>query len=1166
MKITVWGVPEGLSNTSESFSPREGENAVPNPLPEMELSPVSGGMVAHSALVEFASSGNWEALYDPTNESSLIFEGGEIIGVRDSLGKQPPLMVDDYTPNPVRDTLGSVGTVSGLYYSSEFQVPDPTVVGVFPTYSARTSFYLFRGQVTSAPPFDGVLWSDHENDLAFWREGESVSFGNSWPKGGVILSSDFSNGHLHSGFNQLFPEDSSPNPIAAPGEGFSVGGLGSASEPGGFGPLLIASGTIPPDLREEAVRLLSRLSGVPVGDPRAQHGATGWVTLDEDGTQIAGFNPDRPEQLASVTKLWTTYLAYGYFKQSGQSLSDLIPVSEQYVPEETTRTPVVYPGDKISWETAFHASLMVSHNQITDTLAAAAIRTVSPGLSDQQAIDQFVDVMNSRAKAAPFGWREAVFTTPQGRYDSILSSAHVAELMFKMDEETPLIDILGTQFYDYEVIGPNNTVRLSGTLSNFISDNYAGDLFFPERIAGKGGDSPAPARRAMAMLWDNPETQRKAATVVLSGLGETTSGKYFSLREKMDASYSIYNPPFGWGAGPGTRVSWQIPSSVVLSADRASYSGTLQVTPISPSYGPRPTLRKGDISKIRLKVSGTPGMRVEVKVSILGGGFATADGTLTSVFTLSSSTRIVNTSAIPVRDGGAVSFSITASGGGQNPTLRLSEGFLDIGSEGYSLFGYQMETSSFTVNESNQSLDSNDSSGSVGDFRVTSVIPEFDSVVGSYGFGFLRNRAVTLETPFGALRGQTTEVIKTDESTLALSGVSELSILNAYNVSAPPYSGPLVGLIETYLNLLAGEVPIFSIDESLLSRTVVVPGWHGELWYHLKLLCAAEEIQLTLNPDGGIHVSPAVSRFLAPVEVSQVTEGYSQGSLSQAVEVYRYGNKWVDQEKVYPLFPDAQPPAVFSVVAGEEAIHTIQLSASLESFIPPVMQNSPVSAHSETNSVYNIVGDDGFLVRRAQWEAQGGRVSFKLLEDSRTIELTMVGPTGIYNGLGEEIRTFDMAVASDTSGSRYPALHIRGTGVIFNRQLMRFPTGVEPGLSGSEVGATIDNPFLSTLSQVAAAGALAAFKQSGSTPTISYSSSEPHGGSWGSGVMGGLLSVGAINYRIRDASYSENGVNISGEYHLTYGDFEFDGTYDQFDTENSGLTYQDVQGRGNKYV
>jgi hypothetical protein len=82
------------------------------------------------------------------------------------------------------------------------------------------------------------------------------------------------------------------------------------------------------------------------------------------------------------------------------------------------------------------------------------------------------------------------------------------------------------------------------------------------------------------------------------------------------------------------------------------------------------------------------------------------------------------------------------------------------------------------------------------------------------------------------------------------------------------------------------------------------------------------------------------------------------------------------------------------------------------------------------------------------------------------LDITIVGakdPT-------KKLSPFRIAMSSG-SGGDYNSLHITGTGVTWDKKMITLRTGVTNMTSSTDVGVTVDNPFISTLGQAYSLGA-----------------------------------------------------------------------------------------------
>lgn len=439
--------------------------------------------------------------------------------------------------------------------------------------------------------------------------------------------------------------------------------------------------------------------------------------------------------------------------------------------------------------------------------------------------------------------------------------------------------------------------------------------------------------------------------------------------------------------------------------------------------------------------------------------------------------------------------------------------------------GFRIEAADYSVDESSSPLAAGDSSGAVGSFTVTVPVPDHHVALGlesqatgsgygggPYGSGpygggvsfsseipnspwkvirtlgpqFLIDKSVRL---YDSRKGFTLGTISSaevsrDGGTIALSGVSRLGSLNVYGIQAQPFVGTLRNAFAYYLGLAEIDTDLF-VDDEIADRQVVFPGWHGELWYYLKLMAAAQDCDISLV--SGIILLRAIRKRVA-TQNRDTTRSISTGggTLAQAVEVYQYNNRPITDELVYP--PGGWNPEVevLNVNAGETAEYTLELSASVTSIQAPVMQTS-VGQNYDSSSVYTIVADDGLPVSPSLWAASGGQVSIEISEDTTHLTVTLRGATGVPNASGAASQNFSVALGSDTTGNRYSTLRIVGSGVAFDKVKKRIRTGVPASKTATEIGVTIDNPFISTTNDLYRAGTRAAKQYAGAVMSLSGS-------------------------------------------------------------------------------
>lgn len=439
---------------------------------------------------------------------------------------------------------------------------------------------------------------------------------------------------------------------------------------------------------------------------------------------------------------------------------------------------------------------------------------------------------------------------------------------------------------------------------------------------------------------------------------------------------------------------------------------------------------------------------------------------------------------------------------------------------------HEFESADFSVQESATPLAAGDSSGAVGTFTVS--IPQPDpyaetaksSLLTALGPTGLQDLPVRLsDTRKGFTLGRVTSSSPNMGSgTIQLSVDSRLADLNIYHVQAPPIVGTLAEAFAAYL-AIAEITEDYYVDPAIASRQVVFPGWHGELWYHLKQMAVAMDCDISLV-SGIIVLRPIRTRVATRGRDVDRSLSAGGGSLAQFVEVYQYNNRVIENELVYPPGGWTEEIPVITVASGEYIEETLELSASVTSISQPVMQEF-VSRDHDSSSVFTVVGDDGFPITAAAWQAWGGYLWVDINEDTTSLTVKIQAPSGLYNRDGAEIQTYGIALSSDTGTGRYSTLRIIGSGVAFLKELRRVPTGIPQTQAASEVGATVDNPFLSTSEEVNRAAARAAREYNGTAMRLS----------------GTVISVNQLG---------DTGTLVSS----TYGDVE---------AELSGMSYEDVE-------
>lgn len=450
--------------------------------------------------------------------------------------------------------------------------------------------------------------------------------------------------------------------------------------------------------------------------------------------------------------------------------------------------------------------------------------------------------------------------------------------------------------------------------------------------------------------------------------------------------------------------------------------------------------------------------------------------------------------------------------------------------------GAEYEAKDFSVQEASTPLSAGDSSGAVGSFTFSTPYPdEFvtpNHPLLKYGVNLLIGKNVRLaDSRKGFTLGRVTSVTRNQASaSIDITATSRLGELNVFNVQAAPFVGRLEQAFENYL-ALAGVDNDFFVDPSLAGTPVVFPGWTGELWFHLKQMAVAVNCDVSLV-SGVILLRPLRSRVATRGRDLGRSSSVGGGTLAQNVEVIQYNNTPITNKLVYPPGGWSEEVTVFQVNAGETIQEELVLSASVTSVQQPVMQTFVSKAH-DTSSVFTVVGDDGLPITPAAWSANGGSLRVSINPDTVTLQLDITAPTRLPNKEGKPIQSYGISLSSENNTGRYSTLRIIGSGVAFDKESVRVPTGASERETATEVGVTIDNPFLSTRDEVYSAGLWAARAFDGSAMTLQGSVT----------AINKLGDTGGLTLRTYD--YVQQLFNSQ--------------TYAQVQTLNAGKSYADIE-------
>jgi len=175
------------------------------------------------------------------------------------------------------------------------------------------------------------------------------------------------------------------------------------------------------------------------------------------------------------------------------------------------------------------------------------------------------------------------------------------------------------------------------------------------------------------------------------------------------------------------------------------------------------------------------------------------------------------------------------------------------------------------------------------------------------------------------------------------------------------------------------------------------------------------------------------------------------------VDVNYYNYSVEESFLAYPKGGWTKETQVYQVDALQELVVELPVSAYLEYIEQPVVQDT-VGRYEETSSVYCVAGNDGLPIDANQWTDFGGDLTAELDNNGQTIIVTITGANI------PDLAPFRIAVATSQS-DYYSSLRIVGSGVAYDRQTLRQPTGLTEEDTSNILGVSIDNKLIDTHEQ-----------------------------------------------------------------------------------------------------
>lgn len=385
-----------------------------------------------------------------------------------------------------------------------------------------------------------------------------------------------------------------------------------------------------------------------------------------------------------------------------------------------------------------------------------------------------------------------------------------------------------------------------------------------------------------------------------------------------------------------------------------------------------------------------------------------------------------------------------------------------------------------------------------------------------------------------------------------ITGFSRLDKLNVIRTTEA-FSGSLRGYI-IYVLGLCGITTSISVASTIASRTVRYIGWEGNVLDKLKDLCVAQQMSVSLIGNQYVFRDATLPAIVSADSFADWTWRASEGRLAQNVEVAWYDTREPVEQLVYPAGGWTEDVQVFQVDAGEVVEYEIDLTPdadvdgaygmSATSIVQPVPVDSVLREYEGPGSVYAVSGKDNLPVKAAQWTAGGGSISLELLEGGSRIKVTIVGSSD------EEYAPYQISMTA--ADGDYSSLRIYGTGMLYQRSVLRMATGLDADRAPQEVAPIIDTPFFNSHEAAWRAGAGALSRHSSAVYTVSGTvadvktllllrqvffdgetiEQDPAVHSFGN-LEGSYFVADGLTYRIRSVTNTPRGATFTAEQHAS---------------------------------
>ena len=374
-----------------------------------------------------------------------------------------------------------------------------------------------------------------------------------------------------------------------------------------------------------------------------------------------------------------------------------------------------------------------------------------------------------------------------------------------------------------------------------------------------------------------------------------------------------------------------------------------------------------------------------------------------------------------------------------------------------------IEVTNYRVSEDATPLDPGSMEGGYGEITLSGLNHEDDI--------FLRDEVVNLhDYQRGRTSGNVTEIdVRKPEVTIT--GDSVLGMLNSWH-RIPTVIGTFADLIQTWFDAAGVTAPV-EYEDGIGDRPIMSMAHNDNLWDRFKLLLSAQQVEASLVDNVVVFREP---RKFEAYTNREIESGWfvGRGETAKYVEVAWYETKHFENTEFYPASRGSDDIPIMQVDSTEQVEYAIQLDATLyylpEGDIPPVdeVPNMPT-----TFSTYSVVGNDDLPIPAQMWLDHGGRLWVEQDPDDPHTVLVHILGAALF-----DLSPFRIAMSSG-AGVYYNSLRLVGSGVTYVEHMTTLTTGASTSTTGSDIGITVQNPYITSPGMALNAGIKTAAAYSG---------------------------------------------------------------------------------------